>query len=87
MEKLRAVAAWTKHPNTPATDQQLFVEHEVKLSDGTIRTVTAMDPPDALNKIYIALRGEELARKHEHIWKPGNIPANMINSRRRKSNG
>jgi hypothetical protein len=58
MKELRPVSAHTKHPNTPETDKQLYVEHEVTLSDGTVRTVFATDPSDAINVVRRHLREE-----------------------------
>jgi hypothetical protein len=61
-DQLRVTSAWTKNSNTPETDKQPQVEHEVELSDGTIRTVMAADPLDAIDKVNRTLAPKNFAR-------------------------
>ena len=53
---MRAVSAKTVYPNTPETDCQRFVLHEVTLSDGSKRKIMAEDPIDAINKVNKELK-------------------------------
>lgn len=53
---MRAVSAKTVNPNTPESDLQRFVLHEVTLSDGSKRRIMAEDPIDAINKVNKELK-------------------------------
>ena len=55
-EQLRAVSAYPSQANTPETDMQLEVLHDVTLSDGDIVTVRAACPSDAIDMVDRALR-------------------------------
>lgn len=46
-----ATSAWTKNSNTPESDKMLRVEHEVQMSDGSLRTIMAICPMDAIKQV------------------------------------
>ena len=47
----RAQSAGTKYPNTPESDKQLYVWHEVTMTDGSKVDIQARDPLDAMDKV------------------------------------
>lgn len=55
-EHPRVISAHTRYPNTEETDGMLYVDHVVKLSDGTERIVRAMDPAEAIDKVEWSLQ-------------------------------
>lgn len=61
-KQIVATSAWTKHPNTPESDRLPEVEHEVQLSDGSVRTVMAPAPDDAIRKVNLTLMPKNFAR-------------------------
>ena len=49
--RVRVVSAHTSRPNTPESDLQPTVMHDVHLSDGTVVKMMAIDPIDAMDKV------------------------------------
>lgn len=53
---IRAISAKTVYPNTPETDRQRFVLHEVLLTNGVKKKIMAEDPISAINKVNKELK-------------------------------
>lgn len=56
---MRAERAKTTYPNTPESDLQERVLHDVYLSNGLVTRVMAECPIDAINKVNEAIKNHQ----------------------------